>query len=142
MLLVRVLFMKFWCLSCIFLCFFSCAPSGTEEFQIQGEVILKKLVAELSEVKNGKDLAVRKKKIKKQLADLTDILMASGRFAEKHPDSFDTRREELEETVFALRCELFRIYALDGGREMMEELQKDSFLKLSLFEKTESKRRY
>ena len=40
----------------------------------------------------------------------------------------------MQQKAYELKCELHRIYQLDGGLDLIEEIQKDSYLKLSLFE--------
>ena len=110
---------QFWTL----LLLSSCGPSTFEDLRIEGEAQTRRLAEELQSIENKEDLQKALPKIKKRFNKLADVLVDVKKFPKK---------EDLESSFASeqLFIELARIYEMPGGRELVENSQKQAIRKL------------
>lgn len=104
-----------------------CSPQSQDDFHHEGESICRALVEELQEVENRQDLLKIAPRIKQHFEDLVDLMIAARKLqVEPRVDSTEMSQ--------VLQAELKRIYRIEGGREVIEKAQKESLLRLDVFE--------
>lgn len=120
----------------------SCSPNSLEEFRYEGESRCKELIETLQKIHNRDELVRAEPLLKKKFEDLVNLMIRAREFQENHPDeepslplsSENIRSAQLEE-------ELRRIYALEGGREIIERAQQEALVRLDAAERACTKRR-
>jgi len=105
-----------------------CNPSTLSEWRVEGVSIVRDLVEELESVKTLKDLEGKKFSIKKKYNKLVHVMIEAEKYDE---DQSDLRPESFYSD--ALRQQYLRIYSIEGGRELLFEIQNESLHKLDLF---------
>ena len=123
------------------LLFESCSPTSSQDYQtmIGGEI--KRFVQDLRKVKNPQDLQHRKKKLKKHFDSLANMIVEYNQFLDQHPESESLLGQTLGESSQKLKEELCRIYELDGGQQIIEEVQTDAYYRMGLFEHSKTNKR-
>ncbi|MCH9632124.1 MAG: hypothetical protein S4CHLAM6_04510 [Chlamydiae bacterium] len=112
----------------------SCSPTTSNDYQTQACVIMKKFVKDLKKINDPKQLKKKQKLLKKHFNNLTNLMIDYRIFLDKQPEIDQEESVKMQQRAYELKCELYRIYQLDGGLDLIEEVQKDAYLKLSLFE--------
>lgn len=119
-----------------------CSPSSLEDFRLEGESRCKVLVEELRKIDNREQLARAQPLLKKYFEDFVTLMIRAREFQEKH---FDTNNElsiASESSISSqLEEQLRRIYALEGGRELIERAQQEALVRLDAFERARTKKR-
>jgi hypothetical protein len=105
-----------------------CNPSTLSEWRVEGVSIVRDLVEELESVKTLKDLEAKKSSIKKKYNKLVGVMIEAERYDE---DQNDLQPESFYSD--ALRDQYVRIYSIEGGRELLFEIQNESLHKLDLY---------
>ena len=126
----------------LFLMMWGCSPNSSEDFRHEGEARCRKIVTLLEKVENREQLLRAEPDLKKQFEALTDLMIEARKFQIEHLD--DASSEILYEgnlAEAALEEELRRIYALEGGREIIERAQQEALVRLDAYERNISKRR-
>lgn len=112
-----------------------CSPSTLEDFQHEGEAECRKLVDNLSTIHTRDDLLKMERRLKNRFERLVDLMIAARKFQEEHSEE-----KEIDPALFdhpsndALQEELLRIYAMEGGREIIERAQSEALIRLDSFE--------
>jgi hypothetical protein len=121
----------------LILCFLTgCGPSSLEDFQEEGEGFSRSLVKELRTIQNRKDLLESAPKLKKRFDGLVDLMIRAREFKEKHPFLESNELIKMNHDLSdQLRIELNRIYAIEGGRELIEKCQEEGLNRLDAFER-------
>ena len=115
-----------------------CGPSSTDDFKQQGEAISRLITRDLKKVKSREELVKIVPLLKKRFSDLVDLMIEARKFQQKYPDALAA--EELEpEMDDALLTELKRVYRLEGGREIIEDCQREALIRLDSFEHKRSR---
>ncbi len=114
--------------------FTSCAPTTSKDYQTQACVLMKAFVKDLKKIHDPRQLKKKQKVLKKHFNCLTILMMDYRSFFEKHPELDKEQSLKLQQIAYTLKCELYRLYQLDGGLSLIEEAQKDAYVKLGLFE--------
>ncbi|MES2344666.1 MAG: hypothetical protein V4494_01840 [Chlamydiota bacterium] len=114
------------------LCLSSCAPNSLEDYQKEGDALCRKLVKEFQQVHSREELVKVMPHLKKEFENLVDLVVEARVYQANHPED-GSLYEGLQSE--ALRAELQRIYALEGGRVLIEEAQHEALLRLDVFEK-------
>ncbi len=126
----------------IFILFCGCSPNSLEDFQQEGESIIRKLTLDLETIHTREDLNKSLPKLKKKFDCIVDLLIEAKAYKEAHPDEMSM---ELGEDNFYLNVDLMnelkRIYRLEGGKEIIEKTQRESLIRLDAFEKKLQKER-
>lgn len=116
----------------LFLIFFlflaSCSPSTLSEWRVEGVSIVKDLVEEFKSIETLSDLKSHKRTIQKKYSKLVEVMIEASSYQEGdetlRPESFYSD---------ALKAQYLRIYEIEGGRELLFEIQKESLHKLDQF---------
>jgi hypothetical protein len=109
-----------------------CAPSSPEEYCFEGEGAIRKIVEECKKVHSKEDLLLERPKIKRNLMRLTDLMIAAKKFQMKNPEEEVTLNLS-QAPSNQLKEEFLRIYKIEGCREIMEEMERESLHKLDAF---------
>ena len=122
---------KIGVLSVIAIMLSACAPSSMEEFRREGEAISRNFTLQLQKVETREDLVEMLPKIKKCYEEIVDLMIDLSAFKERHfgeaVDAWYASDQLASET---LMIEMQRIYRLEGGKELMEDAQKESLFRL------------
>jgi hypothetical protein len=127
-----MLFMTILC-QILLLLLVSCTPSSFADFQREGERISREISLELHEIETLPQLLHHETFLKDKFSRLTLLMIEARKFQRE-------MGEEAEEFVsgeesLVLKRELLRIYAIEGGRDVIERCQSEALLKLDAFEK-------
>lgn len=95
----------------------------------------------LKKIHDPKQLKNKEKSISKRFKRLAQMMIEYHLYLDKHPEIDHSLDQKTELAAQKFKFELYRIYELDGGRELIEEAQKDAYTKLSLFEQSLSQTR-
>lgn len=125
----------------VFLALYGCSPTSKDDYQTLATSELNRFSLVLKKIHDPSDLKKMQKRIKNHFNKLSKIMIEYRSYLEKHPEVSEKRLLKLELAAENLKVELFRIYELDGGLGLIEEAQKDAYLKLSLFEQSLSQER-
>jgi hypothetical protein len=109
-----------------------CAPGSLEEYCFEGEGTMRKLILECKNIHSKEDLVAERPKIKKNLTHLTDLMIAAKKFQMKNPEEEFTLNLSYAVSN-QLKEELSRIYKIEGCRQLMEEMERESLHKLDSF---------
>jgi hypothetical protein len=126
-------------LSAFFILLMACGPSSIEDFRREGQALSHSLAEDLKEVQTRSELAMITPKLKKKIEKLVDLMITAKLYQLKHPGGGSDSEEERNFSDELLE-ELRRIYAMDGGRETIEKIQRDALLRLDAFDKSLQKR--
>ena len=126
---------------CVFLLLFcGCGPSSSEDFRREGEAISRLIARDLKKLKSREELVQAEPLLKKRFSDLVDLMIEARKFQQKHPE--EIALEDLEHEVSDdFLVELKRIYHLEGGREIIENCQREALIRLDSFEHKLAKER-
>ena len=116
-----------------------CSPSSLEDFHYEGESRCKALVHDLQKIQNREELTRAIPKLKKTFEELVTLMIHAREFQENHPADNEVAFENTFSSL--LEEELRRIYAMEGGREIIEHAQQEALVRLDAFEKACTKKR-
>jgi hypothetical protein len=127
--------MKSLLFPCLLLILFGCSPSSLEDFRHEGESRTRSLVRDLQKIDSQELLLNAEPVLKKHFEKLVDLMIEARQF---HLKNADLEPLETEEGTFslALKEELRRIYAIEGGREVIERAQQEALVRLDAYERT------
>jgi hypothetical protein len=124
----------------VFLC--SCSPNSSEEFQREGEARCRLLIADLQKIENREQLLFVEPVLKRHFEGLIDLMIEVREFQQKRLEDISTEIPSEENTTEAfLENELRRIYAIEGGREIIERAQQEALVRLDAYECALAKKR-
>jgi hypothetical protein len=128
---------------CFFLLLSSCSPNSSKEFQKEGETHCRSLVLELQKIENREQLLSVESKLKKQFNHLIDLMIEAREFQQKRfeEEIYDEPVFEANSFEDELEKQLRRIYAIEGGREVIERTQQEALVRLDAYERTLAKKR-
>ncbi len=115
-----------------------CNPSSLEDFQHEGEALCKSIVLDLHKVRNREELAQTAPKLKKKFNGLVDLMIEARTYSRLHPEACALPPSATSEELLA---ELKRVYALEGGKEVVERAQREALIRLDSFERSLAERR-
>lgn len=120
----------------------SCASSNQQNDKAEGQEIVRALIKELKPIRSREQLVQRSPKIKKIFNQLAEILIK----AKEHQlyectNEIDSDQTHAQYYSNQLKEELNRLYRLDGGKETIENCQKDALERLDQFEQKIRKRK-
>ncbi|MBS0628911.1 MAG: hypothetical protein JSS30_01655 [Verrucomicrobia bacterium] len=114
-----------WRGALIFLLLCGCGPNNSEDFLTQSEEKCSELVAILEKAESLDDLLKVESDLKKKFNEIGTLMVQSRKFHEKHPSALPVKPIP---SSAALLDELKRIYAIKGGREVIERAQSETRL--------------
>lgn len=126
---------QYLCLNfCLFLS--SCSPNSQEDFQLETQAVCRILTEQLQTVKSRDELIDKMSGLKKNFNRLVDILIEARTYQTEHPELvWNAAAVVQQDWSEALQGEMRRIYNLEGGKELIEEAQRPSLLRLDRFER-------
>ncbi len=133
--------MKLLSLMCLMSLLYACSPSSVEDFQHEGEARSKRLIKELKKIESRDQLLRAEPELKHHFGWLVELMIAAREFQEMHPDEAILDPNPDAEVSTLLEEELRRIYALEGGREIVERAQQEALERLDAFERLLKKRK-
>jgi hypothetical protein len=127
---------------CLLLLLCSCSPNSSTDFQHEGEARCRALTKELQKIENREQLLRAEAQLKKHFEALVDLMIAAREFQGDHLDDVPQEAAFEENSAeIVLEEELRRIYAIEGGREVVERSQHEGLVRLDGYEKTLAKRK-
>lgn len=118
----------------------SCGSRSFEDFEEEGEGVIRSLIQELKAIHTREQLLAASGKLQRQFDRLTSIMIAAEEFGLSHPEL--DREEHLRlnhELSDQLRVELNRLYRLEGGRQIIEKCQERALYQLDAFKRRQAK---
>jgi hypothetical protein len=118
----------------------SCTPHSLDEFEEEGEGVIRSLIQELQGIHSREQLVAASGRLQRQFDRLVNVIIAAEEFCYSHP-GFD-KGEFLQlnhELSDQLRIELNRLYRFEGGRQIIEKCQEKALHRLDAFEKKHAK---
>lgn len=103
----------------------SCSPSSPEGTRKKGEQIVGQLISQLQAIDSREELLHALPQLRKSFLELADLAVEGHACSEE--ETLPPPNPRLNEQ---LRQELVRIYALEGGRQMVEEAERDALNQL------------
>lgn len=113
----------------------SCSPSSMEDYQREGEALTRVLISDLQKIQTQEQLLKSEPLLKKHFESYVTLMIQAREYQQKH------REDVVAETSFehaesdALKAELRRIYAIEGGRESVERTQQEALVRLDAYER-------
>ncbi len=125
------------------MCLWGCSPNSSKEFQKEGETHCRSLVLDLQKIENREQLLSAEHKLRKQFNYLIDLMIEAREFQQKRFEEEISEEPVLEANSFEdeLEKQLRRIYAIEGGREVIERAQQEALVRLDAYERTRTKKR-
>lgn len=115
-------FIFFLCIIC-----FACSSHSPEDFREEGNGITRELIYQLRRARTSAALRLVAPVIKESFDQLVDVVARAR--AEPGMEPLDLSPQDLALSD-RLHSELKRIYQLEGGREIIEECQKEALHRL------------
>jgi hypothetical protein len=117
-----------------------CSPSSLDDFHYEGESRCRALIKDLQNIRDRDELARATPILKKYFEDLVTLMIHAREFQEDHPDEPLPSISE-SNTSSLLEEELRRMYAMEGGREIVEGAEHEALVRLDAFERARAKKR-
>lgn len=113
-----------------------------EDFRDEGQYQMRQLILSLQKIQSRSELLEAEPFLKIQFDEIVDTMISARKFYEAHPSAtmVDATSKDLLLSD-ELQSELYRIYKLDGGRDVIEQVQEKALEKLDLFEKSLEKKK-
>lgn len=116
--------------------FSGCSPNSLEDFHCEGEARCRVLVKELQKIRSREQLASSAPMLKKHFEDLVLLMIQAREYQETHCEEDSAALVSENEVSTVLEEELRRIYAIEGGREVIERAQQEALVRLDAFERS------
>ena len=117
----------------IIILIYGCNPTN-EDIQQESQKIIKQLIEQMTIIHNYGELQKSAPQLKKSFNKLVDIIIEARKLEIKDA-KFEIKNHHLSDL---LRYQVERIYRIDGGKEIIEEMQRDALHKLNAFEKKQN----
>jgi GTP1/Obg family GTP-binding protein len=119
----------FFFLGCLILT--ACAPTSLDEYRREGEALCRRFTEDLQKIETREDLVKELPKIKRFYEEIADLMIEVKNFKEAHlgeaTDTWSTPDDLASET---LMIELKRVYRLEGAKELLEGVQRETYFRL------------
>lgn len=98
------------------------------------EGTMRALIAELKQIHSRDDLPVHAQKLQQLFNAVADEIIEARKYKKAHPDEESIISNGKEQSVSdQLRIELNRILHMEGGREVIEQVQQEAIKKLDSY---------
>lgn len=119
-----------------------CSPNSSEDFHREGRERCRALIHDLGKIENREQLLRAEPQLKKHFESLVSLMIDAREFQQKHGDEIESDSIIQENEVDGrLEEELRRIYAIEGGREVIEKVQHEGLVRLDAYERALVKKR-
>ncbi len=103
---------------------------------MEAQAVCRVLTEQLRNVKNRDELMDAMSGLKKSFNRLVDVLIEARAYQTAHPELvWNSASMVQQDWSEALQGEMRRIYDIEGGKELIEEAQRPSLLRLDRFER-------
>lgn len=131
-----------WLLSLVLLgALGGCSPSSSEDFQREGNALSRRLMKHLNSIETYEELLRAEPLLKKSFEAYVDLIIQAREYQKKHPDLVTTEGNGDFSVSEQLKEALRQIYALEGGREIVERAQQEALVRLDAYERLQGKQR-
>lgn len=107
-----------------------------EDYESQAKAQLDRLTCELRSIQDLQTLQVKKKVLKKHFLAVTDLMIEYHLFLEKQPEMRKEPSDGLVLSANNLKGEFERLFQVEGAIDLIVDIEKDSYLKLTLIEES------
>jgi hypothetical protein len=113
----------------------ACSSSSYEDFQDEGKKITESIASQLSSIHSKEQLLLASPSLTLKFNQLVDVMIAASEYREAHLhiDPIELNDSERENSIL-LKEQLKKIYAIDGGPELIEKCQEEGLNRLNTYE--------
>jgi hypothetical protein len=120
---------------------YGCSPSSLEDFQREGEALSRVLIKHLEPIESQEELLRAEPLLKKDFEAYVDLINQARSYQLKHTDEIATDGGTDFSVSDELKEELRRIFAIEGGREIIERAQQEALVRLDANEQLQAKQK-
>ncbi|MBS0653238.1 MAG: hypothetical protein JSR39_06870 [Verrucomicrobia bacterium] len=120
---------------------YGCSPSSSEDFQREGEALSRTLIKHLEAIESQEELLRAEPVLKKDFEAYVDLIQQARAYQLKQADEIVLDASSDFSVSDELKEELRRIFAIEGGREIIERAQQEALVRLDAFERAQAKQR-
>lgn len=117
----------------------SCSLVSKEDYEAQAKAQIDRLSQEFEKIQDLQTLQLKKNILKKRFLKITNLMMDYHLFLEKQPELKTGPSDELVLSANHFKSEFQRLFEIEGAIDLIIEIEKDSFLKLTLMEESLNK---
>lgn len=117
----------------------SCSIQTKEDFETQARGQIERLSRELQTIHDLETLKDHEKSLKKKFNQLTDLMVNYHQFLEKHPEAASPPSDPLVIQAAFLKEALSDVLKIEGAEHALIDIEKDSFIRLTLMEEGKQK---
>jgi hypothetical protein len=114
----------------------SCQPNSLDDFQSEGASLAKSLVVDLRQIDSKEIFVETAPKVKRKIQKLTELMILAAKYQSKHLGDSGLKENSDHYYSDLLLEEFKRVYAIQGCKEIMEGLQRDSLHQLDAYLKS------
>lgn len=115
-----------------------CSPSSQEDYYREGRRLTQVLIDQLQSVQSHEQLLAIESDLKNTFDDLVALMIQTREFQDQHGEEV---LEETSEESALLKEVLLRVYAIEGGRELIEKAEQEALIRLDAYERQRMKKR-
>ncbi len=119
----------------LFLGLCSCSPSSMEDYQREGEALARVLISDLQKIQTQEQLIKEEPNLKKHFEAFVTLMIQAREYQQKHREDVVVEPSFEHGESEALKAELRRVYAIEGGRESVERTQQEALVRLDAYER-------
>lgn len=125
---------------CLLLMTTGCGSSSLEDFEEEGEGVIRSLIQDLKVIYTREQLLAASGGLQRHFERLVTIMIAAEEFNLSHLKLDKGKNVQLNHDLSdQLRVELNRLYRLEGGQQIIERCQEKALHRLDAFEKKRAK---
>lgn len=122
--------------------FVGCSPGSLKDFRHEGESTCRAIISDLQSIENREDLMRMEPILKRRFEKLATIIIEARQFQIAYPEeALSVQMPQENEISDTLKEELQRVYSIEGGKEIIERVEREAMLKLDAFEKMKEKQK-
>lgn len=114
---------------------YACSPSSLEDYQREGEALTRSLIQELQQIETPEQLIKSEQSLKKHFEAYVALMIQAKDYQKKHSEEIAPEMSSDCAVSGQLKEELRRIYAMEGGRELVERAQQEALVRLDAYER-------
>lgn len=120
---------------------YGCSPSSSEDFQREGEALTRTLIKHLEAIETQEDLLRAEPALKKDFEAYVDLISQAREQQLRRADEIVVDASSDFSVSGELKEAMRRIYAMEGGREIIERAQQEALVRLDAYERAQTKQR-
>ena len=124
----KLLFLPF-----LTLILYGCSPSSLEDFQREGEALSRTVIEHLESIESHEELLRAEPTLKKDFEAYVDLIKQAREYQAMHSDEVVSDASIDFSVSDELKQQLRRIYAIEGGREIIERAQQEALVRLDAY---------